>query len=293
MAADTGARLAGAAAVRQAVAMTSSRLVGHVALVTGSTKGIGRATAQRFAAEGAGVVVTGRSADLGASVAAGINDAGGDAIYAPVDLNREADIEAAVRASLEHFGKLSILVNNAGPLDLVGPGRGDRALHEIADSDWDEIMTVGLKQLMWCARHVVPAIIAAGGGSIVNISSAASLQGVGGIDAYTASKGAINSLTRSMAVELAASNIRVNSIASGMVLTNKSAIRMMEHPILGPATKALHLTGLGQPEDIAAVALFLASDEARFVTGHNLVADGGATAKMAIPDISALTVAPS
>lgn len=268
--------------------MTSARLDGHVALVTGSTRGIGRAIAQRFAAEGAGVVITGRSADLGAGVAEGIKAEGGDAIYVPVDLNREVDIEVAVQAAIERFGKLTVLVNNAGPMDLVGPGRGDRALHQVTDDAWDAIMTVGLKQIMWCARHAVPAIIAAGGGAIINISSAASLQGVGGIDAYTASKGAMNSLTRSMAVELAPSHIRVNSIVCGMVLTSEGAWQMMEHPVLGPATKALHLTELGRPEDIAAVALFLASDEAAFVTGHNMVADGGATARMAVPDISAL-----
>jgi len=264
------------------------RLEGHVALVTGSTRGIGRAIAERFATEGAGVLVTGRSRDVGEEVASAISAAGGDAVYVHVDLAHEEGIASAIAAARERFGKLTILVNNAAPTDLVGPGRGDRALHHIADGDWDAIMTVALKQLVWCARHAVPAIIDAGGGAIVNISSAASLQGVAGIDAYTAAKGAINALTRSLAVELAVHDIRVNTIVCGMVLTSEGAWQMMDHPVLGPATRALHLTDLGRPEDIANVALFLASDEARFVTGHNLVADGGATAKMAVPDISAL-----
>lgn len=264
------------------------RLEGQVALVTGSTRGIGRAIVERFAAEGAGVVVTGRSRDAGAEVVSGIEASGGDACYIPVDLAREDDVASAVAAANERFGRLTVLVNNAAPTDLVGPGRGDRALHHVSDDDWDAIMTVALKQLVWCARHAVPAIVDAGGGAMVNISSAASLQGVAGIDAYTAAKGAMNALTRSLAVELAPHGIRVNTIVCGMVLTSEGAFQMMEHPVLGPATRSLHLTELGRPEDIANVALFLASDEARFVTGHNLVADGGATAKMAVPDISAL-----
>lgn len=264
------------------------RLDGHVALVTGSTRGIGRAIAQRFGAEGACVVVTGRTEADGEQVADDIRSVGGEATFCRADLGREGDVRAAVERAIDAFGKLTILVNNAAPTDLVGPGRGDRALHHITDDDWDSIMTIGLKQLVWCARHAVPAITEAGGGAIVNISSAASLQGVAGIDAYTAAKGAINSLTRSLAVELAPSKIRVNTIVCGMVLTSEGAFQMMEHPVLGPATKALHLTDLGRPDDIANVALFLASDEAGFVTGHNLVADGGATARMAVPDISAL-----
>ncbi len=264
------------------------RLDGHVALVTGSTRGIGRATAERFAAEGAAVVVTGRTQRTGAEVVQGIVGDGGRAIYVPIDLNREVDVADAVTKAVEQFGKLTILVNNAAPTDLVGPGRGDRGLHEITDEAWDSIMTVALKQLVWCCRHAVPAIREAGGGAIVNISSAASLLGVQGIDAYTAAKGAINALTRSLAVELADDNIRVNTIVSGMVLSSEGAWQMMEHPVLGPATKKLHLTRLGVPADIANVALFLASDEAAFVTGHNLVADGGSTARMAVPDISAL-----
>jgi NAD(P)-dependent dehydrogenase (short-subunit alcohol dehydrogenase family) len=179
------------------------------------------------------------------------------------------------------------LVNNAAPTDLVGPGRGDRSLGEITDDAWDAIMTVALKQIVWCTRHAVPHLAQSDGAAIVNISSAAAMRGVPGIDAYTAAKGAVNALTRSLAVELAGSGVRVNTIVCGMVLTSDGAFKMMDHPVIGPATRALHLTRLGLPEDIANVALFLASDEAAFVTGVNLPADGGALAKMAVPDISA------
>jgi NAD(P)-dependent dehydrogenase (short-subunit alcohol dehydrogenase family) len=268
------------------------RLEGKVALVTGSTRGIGRAIAMRFAAERAAVVVTGRSEDDGHAVEAEIAARGGRAVYVRSDLAREGDVANAVRVAVDEFGTLTTLVNNAAPTDLVGPGRGDRSVAEITDANWDAIMTVGLKQVVWCARHAVPHLAAAGAGSaIVNISSAASLLGTAGIDAYTASKGALNALTRSMAVEFAPHGIRVNGIVCGMVLTSEGAWKMMDHPVIGPATRAMHLTRLGLPDDIANVALFLASDEAAFVTGVNLSADGGLTAKMAVPDISAADLA--
>jgi NAD(P)-dependent dehydrogenase (short-subunit alcohol dehydrogenase family) len=263
------------------------RLEGKVALVTGSTRGIGRAIAERFAREGAAVVITGRSEPTGRGVQEKIRSDGGAAIYVQSDLSREADVERAVSVGVERFGALTTLVNNVAPTDLVGPGRGDRSLAEITDDAWDDIMQVALKQLVWCARHSVPHLAQQPGSSIVNISSAASMRGTPGIDAYTAAKGAINALTRSLAVELAGSGVRVNTIVCGMVLTSDGAYKMMEHPVIGPATRALHLTRLGLPEDIANVALFLASDEAAYVTGVNLPADGGLLAKMAVPDISA------
>jgi meso-butanediol dehydrogenase/(S,S)-butanediol dehydrogenase/diacetyl reductase len=263
------------------------RLSGKVALVTGSTRGIGRAIATRFAAEGAAVVLTGRTETTGHSVQEEIRAAGGDATYVCADFSREQDVERAVGIAIKRYGTLTTLVNNAAPTDMVGPGRGDRSLGEITDDAWDAIMTVALKQLVWCARYAVPHLAEADGASIVNISSAAAMRGVAGIDAYTAAKGAINALTRSLAVELASSGVRVNTIVCGMVLTSEGAVQMMDHPVIGPATRALHLTRLGLPEDIANVALFLASDEAAFVNGVNLPADGGALAKMAVPDISA------
>jgi 3-oxoacyl-[acyl-carrier protein] reductase len=263
------------------------RLEGKVALVTGSTRGIGRAIAVRFAREGAKVVVTGRTEDAGREAEREIRDAGGEAIYVRTDMAQEDDVVAAVRAAVDTFGKLTTLVNNAAPTELMGPGRLDRRVTELTNEGWDSIMLVALKAVVWACKYAIPELAAAGGGAVVNISSAASMLGTPGLDTYTAAKGALNTLTRSMAVEYAPDGVRVNCIVSGMVLTSEGAFKMMDDPVIGGATKAMHLTRLGLPDDIANAALFLASDEAAFVTGAILPVDGGVTARMPVPDISA------
>ncbi len=263
------------------------RLDDKVAIITGSTRGIGRATAVRFAEEGAKVIVTGRSVDDGTEVEAEIRAAGGEAVFIRTDLSNEADVIAMVGAAVEHFGKLTTLVNNAAPTELMGPGRLDRRVTELENDAWDSIMLVALKAVMWCCKYGIPEMAKAGGGAIVNISSAASMLGTPGLDTYTAAKGALNTLTRSIAVEYAPDNVRSNCIVSGMVLTSEGAFKMMDDPVIGGATKAMHLTRLGLPIDIANAALFLASDEAAFVTGAVIPVDGGVTARMPVPDISA------
>jgi NAD(P)-dependent dehydrogenase (short-subunit alcohol dehydrogenase family) len=268
----------------------TGRLDGAVAIVTGSTRGIGRAIAVRFGKEGASVVVTGRTDDDGQAVEREIRDAGGEATFVRTDLAHEDDVIAMVRAAIERYGRLTTLVNNAAPTELMGPGRLDRRVTELENDAWDSIMLVALKAVVWACKHAIPEIAKAGGGSIVNISSAASLLGTPGLDTYTAAKGALNTLTRSMAVEYAADGIRSNCIVSGMVLTSEGAFKMMEDPVIGGATRAMHLTRLGLPEDIANAALFLASDEAAFITGAVIPVDGGVTARMPVPDISAADI---
>jgi 3-oxoacyl-[acyl-carrier protein] reductase len=263
---------------------------GKVALVTGSTRGIGRATAQRLAAEGAKVIVTGRTESDGTAVERAIVEAGGEAVYLRVDLSREDDVIRAVEISLERFGPLTTLVNNAAPTELVGPGRRDRPVTELTNEAWDSIMLAGLKSVVWACKYAIPKMRVAGGGAIVNISSAASILGTPGIDTYTAVKGALNALSRSMAVEYAPDNIRSNCIVAGMVLSSWGAEHMMQDPAIGGATRAMHLTRLGKPEDIANAVLFLASDEAAFITGALVPVDGGVTCRMPVPDISAATI---
>jgi 3-oxoacyl-[acyl-carrier protein] reductase len=266
------------------------RLDGKVAIVTGSTRGIGRATAERFAAEGAAVLVTGRTVDAGREVERGIRDRGGEATFLPTDLGSEDDVIAMVRAAVERYGRLTTLVNNAAPTELMGPGRLDRKVTDLTNEGWDAILRVGLTAVIWSCKHAIPEIARAGGGAVVNISSAASILGTPGLDTYTCIKGAINALTRSLAVEYAPDNIRVNCIVSGMVLTSPGAHQMMDDPVIGGATRAMHLTRLGLPEDLANAALFLASDEAAFITGALLPVDGGVTARMPVPDISAADI---
>ncbi len=281
----------------------AARMAGKVALVTGSTRGIGRATAIRFAEEGASVVVTGRTEDTGREVEAEIRAAGGEATYVRTDLAVEADVVGAVRAAVEQYGGLTTLVNNAAPTELMGPGRADRRVTDLENDAWDSIMLVALKAVVWACKHAIPEIAAtvarsadpsavdpATGGAIVNISSAASLLGTPGLDTYTAAKGAINTLTRSMAVEYAADGIRSNCIVAGMVLTSEGAFQLMDDPVIGGATRAMHLTRLGLPVDIANAALFLASDEAAFLTGAVIPVDGGVTARMPVPDLSAADI---
>jgi len=266
------------------------RLEGKVALVTGSTRGIGRATAIRFAAEGAQVIVTGRSQEAGDAVEREIRAAGGEATYVATDLAHEDQVQGAVRIAVQRYGQLTTLVNNAAPTELMGPGRLDGRVTELSNEAWDAIMLVGLKAVVWMCKYAIPEMVRAGGGAIVNISSAASMLGTPGLDTYTALKGALNTLTRSMAVEYAADGIRSNGIVSGMVLSSPGAARLMEDPAIGDATRAMHLTRLGMPEDIAAAALFLASDEAAFITGALLPVDGGVTCRMPVPDLSAADV---
>jgi meso-butanediol dehydrogenase / (S,S)-butanediol dehydrogenase / diacetyl reductase len=268
----------------------TDRMTGKVALVTGSTRGIGRATAIRFAAEGASVIITGRTIDAGQAVEAEIRDAGGEATFVPTDLSNEDDVIAMVRAAVDSYGSLTTLVNNAAPTELMGPGRADSRVTELENEAWDSIMLVALKAVVWACKYSIPEMAKAGGGSIVNISSAASLLGTPGLDTYTAAKGALNTLTRSIAVEYAPDNVRSNCIVAGMVLTSEGAFTLMEDPIIGGATRAMHLTRLGLPDDIANAALFLASDEAAFVTGAILPVDGGVTARMPVPDLSAADI---
>jgi NAD(P)-dependent dehydrogenase (short-subunit alcohol dehydrogenase family) len=271
-------------------APSGGRLDGAVAIVTGSTRGIGRATAVRFAQEGARVIVTGRTEDVGRETEQQIRDAGGDATFVRTDLANEDDVIAMVKATVDRYGKLTTLVNNAAPTELMGPGRADRRVTELENDAWDSIMLVALKAVVWACKYSIPEIAKAGGGSIVNISSAASILGTPGLDTYTAAKGALNTLTRSMAVEYAADGIRSNCIVSGMVLTSEGAFTLMEDPVIGGATRAMHLTRLGLPEDIANAALFLASEEAAFITGAVIPVDGGVTARMPVPDLSAADI---
>lgn len=250
------------------------RLEGKVAIVTGSTKGIGARIARRFAAEGAGVAVCGRSTDLGEEVVAGIREAGGNAIFIPGDVSIESEVIATVRRTVAHFGALHLLVNNAAPVDVISGGHDKPVVEQTAD-EFDRIMRVALGSTVFACRAAIPEMTKAGNGSIINISSIVSVLGVAGLPAYTCAKGALNAFTRQVAVDYAAAGIRSNCIIVGRVATEPLQEIFARNPEIEAQLRAAQLTRIGTPDDVAEAALYLASDAAGSVTGSFLSVDGG------------------
>jgi NAD(P)-dependent dehydrogenase (short-subunit alcohol dehydrogenase family) len=246
------------------------RLDGEVAIVTGSTSGIGAETARLFASEGASVLVTGRDRGRGDAVVASIVAAGGAAAFHVADLADPASAERLVAAALAHFDKLTVLVNNA-----VDTGGHDGPVSDVDDDTWRRVLEVNLVAVARLCRHAVPPMATAGHGSIVNISSRAGQRGTRGVAAYSASKGALEALTRAIAVDHADQGIRCNTVSPGYILHERRDADLSDerrHQL-----EAMHLTRLGQPLDVAYAALYLASREAAFVTGILLSVDGGSS----------------
>jgi NAD(P)-dependent dehydrogenase (short-subunit alcohol dehydrogenase family) len=250
------------------------QLDGKVAVITGAASGMGQAASLLFAREGAHVVVADLNVPGGEAVAQAASQAGPRCVFQRTDVAAEADIEALVARALKEFGRLDVMFNNAG----IGGALG--SIEGIAVEDWDRTQAVCLRGVFLGIKHSVAPMRAQGGGAIVSTASIAGIDGYPNLHAYCAAKAGVVNLTRSTSIELAADKIRVNCIAPGGVST----------PILGGGSTynkaatdaalvgAQPLPIAGQPEDIAQAALFLASDAARFVTGHCLVVDGGATA---------------
>ena len=251
------------------------RLAGKVALVTGATRGIGRTIATTFAREGAKVVLLGRTAREGERAEAEITAQGLDAVYVRADVGNEADVVAAVRTAVTRFGTLTTLVNNAAATQLTGlPDRGDARVGELANAVLAETLQTNLWGLVWCCKHALAAMT--GGGSIVNISSGVATKGAPMMDAYTATKGAMNALTRSMAVEYAKQRVRVNAISTGLIRSGASIDELLADPAKRQwLEQVIPLPYFGTPEDVAWGCVYLASDESRYVTGTVLPIDGG------------------
>ncbi len=251
-------------------APSNGRLDGRVAIVTGSTAGIGREIATVFAAEGAHVVVTGRNEARGRAVVADIGASDGTAAFRATDLEREDDCRELVDWAVEEFGGVSVLVNNAATSDSP-----DSAVHDMTTDAWERILRVDLTAAAWMCRAAIGAMLDADRGSIVNISSRAGLEGIPAHAAYSAAKGGLDSLTRSIAVDYADRNIRCNAIAAGYVLND-----VRDRDITAERRAQLdarHLTRVGTARDVAYAALFLASDESDWITGITLPVDGGST----------------
>jgi NAD(P)-dependent dehydrogenase (short-subunit alcohol dehydrogenase family) len=245
------------------------RLDGKVALITGAGSGIGRAAALLFAAEGASVAVAEIAAEQGARTADAIAAAGGAALSVATDVSRPASVEAAVEATLQRFGGLHVLYNNAG-----GATSGDGKVTEIALDEFWRTIGVDLFGTFLGCRFAIPAMVAGGGGSIINTTSIRAMIGTAGADAYSSAKGGVRALTQALALQWAEHGIRVNAIAPGVILTErvKSLLRE-DDPIFRKS-----LLGASEPEDVARLALYLASDESRRVTGAILPMDSGASA---------------
>ncbi len=252
------------------------RLNGKVALISGGARGMGAAEAALFCQEGARVVIGDILDERGMKVEAAIRESGGDATYLRMDVTIEEDWEKAVGTAESKYGKLDILVNNAG---IAVPSKTLIPLEDSTVEEWDRVMDVNAKGVFLGTKHAVPAMRRAGGGSIVNISSIAGM--VGGWTrayAYSSSKGAVRVFTKVTAIQHARDNIRANSVHPGPVDTPLAAY-MAEDPVLHEERlKAVPLGRMGAPNDVAYGVLYLASDEASFVTGAELVIDGGLTA---------------
>jgi NAD(P)-dependent dehydrogenase (short-subunit alcohol dehydrogenase family) len=247
------------------------RLAGKVALITGAGAGIGRAAAELFAREGARVVIAERDEATGAAAEAAIRALGHECRFVPTDVTEPESVRAVVAETVARHGKLDILYNNVG-----GSTPNDGPVTTVSfDEFWTKMRVDVFGTWLGC-HYAIPHIIAAGGGSVINSTSITALIGTRGKDAYTAAKGAIVALTRSMAVEFAPHKVRVNAVAPGGTLTERVRLRLDARG--NTAVKAAdHLLGWIEPVDVAYAALYLASDEARTTTGHILAVDSGLT----------------
>ncbi len=255
--------------------MVEQRLAGRVAIITGSASGIGRATAILFAQHGAKIVVnTDRRVEWAEETVRRVEETDGEAIFVQGDVAEGNAVRSLVDAAETRFGKLDILVNNAAS---VRPNR----IVEMPEEDWDHTLAVVLKAVYWGAKYAIPAMLRAGGGSIVNISSINSgIVANVAWPAYTAAKGGVNALTRQLAVDYGAQGIRTNAICPGSIANEAAEQRLASDPIEARhKADAYPLGRIGRPLDVAYAALFLASDEAAFINGACLLVDGGLTSQ--------------
>lgn len=243
---------------------------GTVALVTGATSGMGRATAIAFGAAGAKVVVAARRVKEGMAVVEEIKKNGNEAIFVVTDVTKEADVAALLKVTDETFGRLDFAFNNAGSAG------GPRSLTEMTETEWDADVAVNLKSSWLSMKYEMPLMARSGGGGIVNMSSIGALLGLANFGAYGAAKGGAISLTKAAAAEGAAQNIRVNSIAPGA--TKTELLKDFPAEVLERLRLSIPLKKIAEPEDIAHLVLFLCSPAAGFITGQNISIDGGVTA---------------
>jgi len=249
-----------------------AEFTGKVALITGGTSGIGRATAVELARRGAKVAVTGRRAPEGAQTVRLVKEAGGEAIFIQGDVTSEADVRKMVDTTVSKFGKLNFAFNNAG-LEITGP------IVEARPEDYRKVFDINVLGVILSLKHEIPAILKSGGGAIVNNASVAGSIGMAGVSIYVASKHAVLGITKCAALEVATQGIRINAVSPAVIDTD------MFTRFAGPAEsdaakymKSLHPIGrIGRPDEIAKAVAFLLSDDSSFLVGHDLKVDGGLT----------------
>lgn len=256
--------------------MSELQLQGRVAVVTGAASGIGAASSLRLAGEGATVVLADINAAGSQAVAEQIRAAGGEASVVLTDVASESDIRTLIQGVADTYGRLDVLFNNAADLS-PGVFARDRTIDQLDVETWERVFTVNLRGQMLCARYAVGHMVRGGGGSIVNMSSTASLVGDEVRTAYAAAKAGVNSLTRSIAVSHGKQGVRANAIAAGFVLT-PPALEQVPPWLLETYERNSLLPRLGTPEAVADVVLFLASDQSRLITGQVINVDGGSLA---------------
>jgi NAD(P)-dependent dehydrogenase (short-subunit alcohol dehydrogenase family) len=240
-----------------------------VVLVTGGTSGIGKATAIEFARAGAKVVLSGRREKEGADVVAEIQQLGGAAAFIRADVAKDADVKAMVDFTVDKFGRLDIAFNNAG-VEWIGP------LDQATEAEYRRIFDINVWGVLNSMRHEIPAMLKSGGGAIVNTSSVAGHVGMGQVSIYTASKHAVEGLTKALALEFAKQNIRINAVAPGAIATEMFDRFAGKHTeVLDSLSSLIPVGRIGASEEIAAAVLYLCSDNAKFTVGTSLVVDGG------------------
>jgi len=247
------------------------RLEGKVAVITGGNAGIGEAVAKRFALEGASVVVTGRRQQELDRVVKIVRQSNGKALAITGSVTDEMHAQDVVRKAIDSFGRIDVLVNNAGIGDF------GKRLHEIDDATWNSVFDINLTGVFRITRAIVPQMLKQGCGSIVNISSVASLVGIPGLSAYAASKGGLDALTRAVAIDYAKDGIRCNVVNPALIDTPMAASLMANPEMLQSLLAQYAIRRAGTPEEVAGMVLYLASDEAIWVTGGTFTIDGGMT----------------
>lgn len=244
------------------------RLQGKRAVITGAGAGIGRCAAEVFAREGAHVAILEIDPEAGRAAADAVTAAGGSAIFIRTDVTDGESVRAAIDEARQAFGGLDVLYNNAG----LSTAR-DGPVTQCPDEEFWSAVSLNLYGTWACCRHGIPALVEAGGGSVINTVSIAAMKGLKGLDAFTAAKGGVVSLTRSMAVEYAPQKIRVNAIAPTMIMTER--VRRLADRQVSKDTEKQNLLGPGEPIEIAHLAVYLASDESRITTGQIIPVDSG------------------